>query len=385
MYKLIAINNHKKCIFRIVRVLLVLILSGVGIVLASRVFTNSISYAASSETDIGSCWNMRIGNEHSEELTYKDQTYMPSFHLSRSRISSKSCIRLTRINVNFQSLTNNLTLDLPAKVPMQSDHLFAAYPSWWQNFANYHSASLNTKYWNALEGKPQNSNHEAEYYTSDSANLRISDKSLIIQANKSDSPTNPSYTSADIDTRGKVTFLYGRLDVVAKIPTGVGTWPAIWLLPADLKYENLSPPSDENRYLNGGEIDMVEEVGYQPNKVYGVVHTFTSSIEQYGVGDYSTVTVPHNNTVYNMYSMLWTPTSISFEINNVPFFTYNKPNKANYTTWPFNVPFYLVANLALGGSWGGLDTAQFPGNGIDNSIFPTSMQVASIYYYPYKG
>jgi beta-glucanase (GH16 family) len=58
---------------------------------------------------------------------------------------------------------------------------------------------------------------------------------------------------------------------------------------------------------------------------------------------------------------------------------------ANYTNWPFDQPFYLILNLAMGGSWGGEDTAQFPGNGIDNSALPATMSIQSIYYYPYIG
>ena len=95
--------------------------------------------------------------------------------------------------------------------------------------------------------------------------------------------------------------------------------------------------------------------------------------------------VPGNYTSYNVYSLLWTPTSLTFEVNNKPFYTYTKNPGANYTTWPFDQPFYLIMNLALGGSWGGMDTAAFPGNGIDNSALPASLDIQSVYYYPYVG
>ena len=169
------------------------------------------------------------------------------------------------------------------------------------------------------------------------------------------------------------------------MPIGAGVWPAAWLLPANNKYEDLSSSSDIDRYMNGGEIDLIEEVGFDPNTEYGIVHSVSDINNPNGVGDYSTLVVPNGNASFNLYSLLWTPTSITFEVNNNPFYTYTKTNGANYTTWPFNQPFYLILNLALGGSWGGEDTTSFPGNGIDNSALPATFNIKSIYYYPYIG
>jgi beta-glucanase (GH16 family) len=131
-------------------------------------------------------------------------------------------------------------------------------------------------------------------------------------------------------------------------------------------------------------MDLAEEVGYQPNVEYGVVHTVSDLQNPSQEGAFNTVTVPNNNSQYNTYTLLWTPTSITFEVNNNPFFTYNKPSNSDYTTWAFDQPFYMVADLALGGIWGGQDTAAFPGNGIDNSALPVTMSIKTIYYYAYN-
>lgn len=76
---------------------------------------------------------------------------------------------------------------------------------------------------------------------------------------------------------------------------------------------------------------------------------------------------------------------MTFEVNDKPYFTYTRQSGATYTTWPFDQPFYLIANLAMGGSWGGLDTADYPGTGINSSALPASLDIHSIYYYPYVG
>jgi beta-glucanase (GH16 family) len=264
----------------------------------------------------------------------------------------------------------------------QTDARFARYPSWIQDFATDNASQPDLRYWEIYQG-PAESNNEAEYYTSKLANVRISNGALTLEATQQAEPQGYEYASGRVDTKGKKTFLYGRIDITAKLPSSVGTWPAAWLLPANTKYEDLSPKSDTSRYLNGGELDLIEQVGISPNVEYGIVHTKSDLSNPDGVGAYKTVTVNNNN--YNLYSLLWTPTSITFEVNNMPFFTYNKITGAGYSTWPFDQPFYLILNLALGGSWGGEDNAQFPPNGIDNSALPATMSIQSIYYYPYTG
>jgi beta-glucanase (GH16 family) len=268
--------------------------------------------------------------------------------------------------------------------PAQTNPQFSTYPTWSQDFLSDHATEPSSKYWNVYQGIPQNSNKEAEYYTNKPTNLRIQNGALTLEATQQSEPDGYSYGSARIDTENKKSFLYGRVDITAIVPNGVGTWPAAWFLPANDKYESLSPPSDSLRYMNGGEIDLIEEVGSSSSVEYGIVHSISDLSNPNGVGDYSTVSVANGNTTYNVYSLLWTPTTITFEVNNVPFYVYTRETGANYQTWPFDQPFYLVLNLAIGGTWGAENTSVFP-TGIDNSALPASFDIQSIYYYSYTG
>ncbi|MDB5176215.1 MAG: glycoside hydrolase family 16 [Candidatus Saccharibacteria bacterium] len=268
----------------------------------------------------------------------------------------------------------------------QDNPLFATSPSWSQNFTSQTSKLLDARYWNVLVGPAENSNNEQQYYTNNVANLRIENGALRLIASKQDQPGGYKYGSARIETQAKQTFLYGRIDIVAKLPSGVGTWPAVWLLPANDIYAKKSPESNLLRYKNGGEIDIIEAVGFEPDVMYGVAHTASDlSRRSDGTGQYSTVTVPGSSTSFNKYTLLWTPTSVTFAVNDKPYYTYARPQGADYATWPFDQPFYLIANLAMGGSWGGMDTAHYPGNGIDDSVLPASLDIRSIHYYPYVG
>jgi len=271
--------------------------------------------------------------------------------------------------------------------PKQTNNLFSTSPSWAQNFAGQTSGQLNSKYWNTLVGPAQNANNEQQYYNASSSNIRIENGALRLIGTHQTEPDGYQYGSARIETQGKKSFLYGRIDVEAKLPAGVGTWPAIWLLPDNDTYAQKSPANYILRYKNGGEIDILEAVGFQPNVIYGIAHTASDTYDHTdGTGSFSTIGVPNSNSSFNKYSILWTPTSLTFEVNDQPYFTYTRQNGADYKTWPFDQPFYLIANLALGGSWGGLDTADFPATkGINNGALPASLDIRSIYYYSYVG
>ena len=286
--------------------------------------------------------------------------------------------------VNLPKKTKPVTKAVVPVGPAQSDSQFSTYPTWSQDFLTDRASKPSSQYWNTYQGIPPNANKEAQYYTNKSLNLRIQNGTLTLEATQQAEPDGYNYASSRIDTQNKKSFLYGRIDITAIVPNGVGTWPAAWLLPANNKYEDLSPTSNNVRYMNGGEIDLIEEVGFNPNVEYGIVHSISDLSNPNGVGDFSTVNIANSNSTYNTYSLLWTPTSITFEVNNEPFYIYNKKPGANYQTWPFDQPFYLILNLAIGGTWGGEDTSVFS-TGIDNSALPASFNIQSIYYYSYVG
>ena len=260
---------------------------------------------------------------------------------------------------------------------------FATCPTFSINFAKQPNGLPSTKVFNIYAGKPV-VNQEAQLYTNSQQNLRVENGSLELKA-LDETEQGFNYTSARIDTQGKEDFLYGKIVVRATLPDGIGTWPAIWMLSANNKYEALSPPSDPERYLNDGEIDIAESVGTQHNVIYGVAHSLAYPVDGSNRNYYNTVTVPGNASTPHDYELDWTPTNLTFTVDGNPYFSINKQPGANYQSWPYDQPFYLILNLALGGTWGGTDLAQFPGDGVDPSSLPATMKIQSINYYPYTG
>lgn len=205
-------------------------------------------------------------------------------------------------------------------------------------------------------------NNELEYYTdSRLENARVGDGYLTISAIKEKFESN-DYTSARLVTKGKGDWLYGKIEVRAKLPSGKGTWPAIWMLSTDWSYGG---------WPESGEIDIMEHVGYEPDKIYGTVHTkaYNHSIGTQKGGE---VTIPDCEDEFHIYSIEWTYRQIDFFVDDQKFFTFVKQEGAD--KWPFDKRFHLLLNLAVGGDWGGTQ-------GIDESIFPQEMNVDYVRVY----
>ena len=205
-------------------------------------------------------------------------------------------------------------------------------------------------------------NDELQYYTSDSVNVRVNNGKLEIEAHYYPN-SNFQYTSARIVTRNKGDWKYGRVEVKAKLPSGLGTWPAIWMLPTDWEYGG---------WPASGEIDIMEHVGYDPNVVHGTVHTeaFNHTID---TQDGKSVTIPTAISDYHVYAIEWFEDRIDFYIDDNKYFTFENQNKT-YKEWPFDKRFHLIMNIAFGGDWGGA-------KGIDNSIFPVQMDIEYVRVY----
>ena len=268
-----------------------------------------------------------------------------------------------------------------ASVTDGTHRIFASRPAWSQDFSA--NPALDHSIWTPSTGVINSDNNEQQYYTDQPENLRVEHGALRLIATNATRSDGYRYQSARIDTSGKKTILYGRLDVVAQLPQGIGTWPALWLLPASEEYANRSPMSDESRYLNGGEIDIMESIGSEPNTIYGTVHTTMDTALHTSPGQYGTMVVGDSASAFHTYTLLWTPTKLSYAIDGHVFYSYSRMAGATYKTWPFDRPFYLIINLALGGSWGGMNSA-YP-NGIDSSALPASLDIRSVSYYPYVG
>jgi beta-glucanase (GH16 family) len=184
-------------------------------------------------------------------------------------------------------------------------------------------------------------NAELQSYTSRIENAVVSNGTLKIIAIK-ENYSGSSYTSARLLTKEKFSFKYGKVEVKAKMPTGIGTWPAAWMLGSNIN--TVSWP-------NCGEIDVVEHKGSDVNKIYGTLH-YPGHFA--GTADGATKVISGATTEFHIYSCEWSAASIKFYVDEVVYYSF-----ANNNTLPFNQNFFVLINLAMGGNFGGSVDAGF--------------------------
>lgn len=230
----------------------------------------------------------------------------------------------------------------------------------WEEEFNY-TGLPNPAFWSYEVGFVRN--QEKQYYTkARDKNVRVEDGHLIIESHKEDYE-GANYTSGSIHTWNKQHFKYGRIEVKAKLPTGFGTWPAIWMLGTN---------RDKVGWPECGEIDIMENVGFNPDVIHANIHTDKyNHAEGTGKGDQIEVEAPYNQ--FYIYAVEWSPVKIDFFIDDQKYFTYENEGTGE-AAWPFDQDFYLILNTAIGGTWGGKE-------GIDDSIFPQQYLIDYVRYY----
>ena len=209
-------------------------------------------------------------------------------------------------------------------------------------------------------------NNELQYYTNgDIRNALVSDGTLKIIAR--DEPCGDfNYTSARLITKEKGDWLYGRFEIKAKLPDGRGLWPAIWMLPTDWEYGG---------WPQSGEIDIMENVGYDPYTIIASVHTSDYN-HMIRTERNNKVTLEDNRTAFHVYGVEWDETTIKGFVDDEVYFVFEKEaDKPN--VWPFDKRFHLLLNIAVGGNWGGQQ-------GIDETIFPATMEIDYVRVYQKK-
>ena len=211
-------------------------------------------------------------------------------------------------------------------------------------------------------------NGELQYFTAfRPENARQEGGNLIIEAHKNDMD-NP-WTSARLTTRGKTTFLYGKVEFRAKVPAEKGNWAAGWML-GDEYVDELSWP-----YC--GEIDILESVGYQMDNETGNGTAHSSAhcgAYYFKLGNQATGTTPvsNMNNEFHTYSVVWTPDSMTAYVDDKAYFTYD--DTSSELTWPFDKPQNIILNLTMGGGWGGLE-------GMDESVQKQQMIIDYVRVY----
>ncbi|MFM1878265.1 MAG: hypothetical protein RLZZ241_1131 [Bacteroidota bacterium] len=184
-------------------------------------------------------------------------------------------------------------------------------------------------------------NNESQYYTNRSQNVIVENGMLKITARR-EPYLGSDFTSARIQTHQKFKFKYGRVEIRAKMPTGGGTWPALWMLGSDF---------ETNPWPASGEIDIMEHVGNMQDVIHGTTH---DPFNHAGNARTGSVAITGASTEFHVYALEWTASEIRFYVDDQQYFA-----TSNNSTLPFNKDFFLICNVAMGGNFGGVIDASF--------------------------
>jgi len=227
----------------------------------------------------------------------------------------------------------------------------STYSLVWQD--EFDGVTLDTTKWNYEVNGNGGGNNELQYYTNFPENCYVKDGSLIIKALKMNYK-GKLYTSARINTNNKGDWKYGKFEIRAKLPYGQGLWPAIWMLPTDWVYGG---------WPMSGEIDIMEELGQNPGKVYGTIHYGNPHAQQGG----SYVLTDHDfSKSFHVFSIEWSCTEIDWYVDGVKYFQ-------AFISKPFDQKFHFVLNVAVGGNW--------PESPDSTTTFPQQMVVDYVKVY----
>jgi len=225
--------------------------------------------------------------------------------------------------------------------------------AWTEDFT---TMALNTTIWNYEQGAGGWGNNELQTYTNLPDNVHLDSGYLHITALKT---TGTNYTSGRINTQGRKQFTYGRIDIRAKLPEGKGIWPALWMLGSGFPTQG---------WPACGEIDMMELLGHEPSVAHGAVHwnsnghksrtnSFTLSNDKFSSG-------------FHIFSFTWTPNKLIWMVDKQQYFFLTR---AEMPDFPFDLPQFLICNVAVGGNW--------PGSPDGTTVFPQHMIVDYIRIY----
>ena len=205
-------------------------------------------------------------------------------------------------------------------------------------------------------------NGEVQHYTKDRKNSYIKHGRLVIKAMKE----GYKWTSARLKTQYIKAWTYGYFEIRAKLPEGVGTWPAIWMMP---EYDNYGG------WPRSGEIDIMEHVGFDQDIIHTTIHTSAFN-HKIGTQKARFDTIKDVSKKYHTYAVNWTPDYIEWFIDGESFFKFENTGNG-VEEWPYNHPFHLILNVAIGGSWGGQ-------KGIDEDMKEAAMEVDYVRVYQQK-
>jgi len=255
------------------------------------------------------------------------------------------------------------------------DGLDVNAPNYWDNAElvwsdEFNGNSLSLENWKFEDGEHGWGNNEWQNYVVDE-NIEVSDGTLKIIAKKVGAGQKiGDYTSTRLNS--KESFAFGRMEISAKLPVykGNGLWPALWMLGSNISTAG---------WPACGEIDMMEYVSYDPNKVHFTIHSTTNNHLDGTQATSGPIALETMEEEFHTYGLLWTNKYLKFyldDVNNIKF-TFQRPSNHDDRNWPFSKPFYFLRNIAVGGNWGGLE-------GVNDNIFPAVMEVDYVRVYQLK-
>jgi beta-glucanase (GH16 family) len=257
--------------------------------------------------------------------------------------------------------------DAPPPPPRTSPSVWTLV--WSDEFSTPDGSMPDPKKWTYDLGGKGWGNNELESYTNRPENAHIEKGNLVITARKetytaTDGVTR-DYTSARLKTQGLFTQTYGRIEARIKIPAGQGMWPAFWMLGEDIPTVG---------WPKCGEIDIMENIGKEPDKLHGSLHgpgttAYTSDLT-------SIFTLPAGQNFaddFHLYAVEWSPDIVRFYVDANLYATFRQSDWSSGGKWVFDHPFFIILNLAVGGDW--------PGPPDANTKFPQSMLVDYVRVY----
>lgn len=264
-----------------------------------------------------------------------------------------------------------LATPAPAAEPIEPHHAPDGYTLVWSDEFTGHGLPDGSRWrYDTHRNRQGWYNQERQYYAANRLeNSRVENGRLIIEAREErlDPAVYPDwgrqrYTSARLLTQGVQAWTYGFFEIRAKLPCGVGTWPAIWMLPEDPTVE----------WPNGGEIDIMEHVGHAPGEINQSVHTRAFNFTRNTQKTTKFMVADACDTMHR-YQLLWTPEFVLTGVDDQPKFLFRSIAN-DRTRWPFDQPMHLLLNIAVGGNWGGQ-------RGINADAFPARMEIDYVRVY----
>ncbi len=234
----------------------------------------------------------------------------------------------------------------------------------WNDEFEYIGLPDSTKWKYDTEGNQDGwGNNEAQYYTVINEKNAIVENGILKIVARKENYGGKEFTSARLVS--KADWKYGKIVVNAKLPEGIGTWPAIWMMPSGWSYK-------DGNWPDIGEIDIMEHVGHD----LGVIHTSAHSKDyqwQKNTQKTATIFIPDVDKKFHSYILEWDPNVLKAFVDDSLYFTYENEGLGE-SKWPYDKSFYLILNIAIGGAWGSM-------KGIDDEAFPQTMEVDYVRIY----